>query len=174
MFWKFHNKLLFLQLIYTPENKIYIDNMTTKKSAALFLVAAVLITAISFLISTAGAYADMSYYMDANYFGVWSKLMMPTAGPPPVEFTYISIVFSLITALIFCFVYIKIKNVFSTKTTTKAGLIYGCGVFLIAGIPSTLSLILLINLPLALIISWAVQSLVMYLISGIIAAKLIK
>ncbi len=128
---------------------------------------------ISFVVSSAGAYADMSHYTNPDYFPVWSKLMMPAAGPPTTEFFAYSLIFSFITGLIFCFVYLKISQILKYKTLKK-GAIYGIGFFLVSTIPGSLSLILIINLPVTLIISWAVQGLIASTLSGIVAAKIIR
>ena len=50
-----------------------------------------MITIVSQIIHSIEAFATMDFYLDPNYFGVWSKIMMPGPGPPPAEFYYYSI-----------------------------------------------------------------------------------
>lgn len=147
--------------------------MCTKKAGRIFL-SGVIFMAISYVIHMLGALVDMSYYMDSNYFRVWSKIMMPTAGPPPMEFTLYSLLFSLIGGILFALVYYYVKDAIKLKGAVKKGLFYGLLVILVAVIPGYLSLFLLINLPLLLVVSWAVQGAIVNLLSGIITAKLIK
>jgi hypothetical protein len=47
-------------------------------------------------------------------------------------------------------------------------------IFLVAGIPTVLTMYLLINLPSGLLATWTFVQLVLYLIGGVVAAKLIK
>jgi hypothetical protein len=138
------------------------------------LAVAIVYVIISQLVFMLGAFADMAYYMDPAYLSVWSKLMMPTAGPPPIEFTAISAVLSFVSSLLFALVYVVVKGSVPGKGWKNKGLMYGFLVFLIAGIPSTFSLLLLINLPVGLVLSWMLQGFVAYLLAGLVAAKLLK
>ena len=139
------------------------------------ILAAIAYMIIAQIINTASAMMTMNYYLDPNYFAVWSKVMMPTAGPPPIEFTLYSIVFVFITGLIYSFVYSKAMVLFKTKSTVKKGLKYGFVLFLLAGIPFFFSMYLMINLPLELLLSWlVVDGLLVYLIGGIAIAKIMK
>ena len=148
--------------------------MAIKISPTRLVAIAVLYAIIGEAVMTLGAMADMNYYMDSNYFPVWSKIMMPAAGPPPAAFMYTGIIFQLITGFFFAFVYAVLKGAVPGTGWKNRGLMYGFLVFLVAGIPTTLMLILLINLPLGLLISWLLQSLVVYLLAGLVAAKIIN
>jgi len=148
--------------------------MAIKISWPRILAVAILYAIVSEIVMTLGAMVDMSYYYDPSYFGVWSKLMMPTAGPPPAEFYYTGIIFQLVTGFLFALVYRVIRGSVPGKGWKNKGLMYGFLVFLVAGIPTTMTLYLLINLPVGLLLSWMLQSLVVYLIMGLVAAKLLK
>ncbi|MCJ7743432.1 MAG: hypothetical protein MUO99_02595, partial [Dehalococcoidales bacterium] len=67
--------------------------MALKINLPMLIAVAVLYAIVGEMIMTLGAMADMNYYLDANYFPVWSKIMMPAAGPPPATFMYTGIVF---------------------------------------------------------------------------------
>jgi len=148
--------------------------MAVKLNLPRLIAVAILYAVIGEIVMTLGAMADMNYYMDSNYFSVWSKIMMPTAGPPPAEFYYMSIAFSIITGFFFGLVYNVIKNAVPGKGWKNKGLMYGFLVFLVAGIPTTMMLYLLINLPPGLLLSWMLQSLVVYLLMGLVTAKIVK
>ena len=149
---------------------------TSKKNLPLGKVAlvAIIYIIIAQIIHFIGAMATMTYYLDPQYFKVWSVFMMPVAGPPPLSFTLISLAFGLINALIFVSVYAIIKNSIPGKTPCRKGLMYGFFVFLLAGVSSFFAMLLLINLPIILLIYWMIEGLVIYLINGLITAKIIK
>jgi len=137
------------------------------------IVAGILFAIVSQIIHLIEAYATMNFYTDPIYFGVWSKIMMPNAGPPPNEFYYYSIILGIISGIIYSVVYLIIKKSLSGKTIVKKGLYFGFLLFLI-GIPGFLSMYLLINLPTLLLVYWTITSLIIYLISGPIIALINK
>ena len=116
----------------------------------------------------------MDYYIDPNYFAVWSKIMMPGMGPPPTEFYVYSILSSFIVGLIYSYIYVRVKEIMK-GTVMKKGMKYGLAIFLMAGIPFFLSLYLLVNLPLGLLVYWLIiDGLLTYLLGGIAIAWLNK
>lgn len=129
---------------------------------------------LAFIVHNVEAVATMGYYTDPAYLDVWSKIMMPAAGPPPPEFAYLSIAFAFITWAIFGMVYEKLGGAIKQKDAVKKGLVFGSLVFLLAGLPGSLSMFLLLNLPVGLIISWTISGALLYLIGGVVAARLIK
>ena len=138
------------------------------------LLAGFVFMIISQIIRTIGAFLEMNYYFDPNYFGVWSKIMMPAAGPPPTSFYCYSLLFAFINGVLFSLVYAYMKGGIPVKAWLKKGLIYGLVVFLIGGIPGSLALYLLINLPAMLLIYWAIETLIINLLGGIVVAWLNK
>ncbi|MFA5076654.1 MAG: hypothetical protein WC480_04555 [Patescibacteria group bacterium] len=139
-----------------------------------FLGTAVAYTALAYVVHTLGAILTMGYYQMPEYFSVWSKIMMPQAGPPPMSFTLYSLLFGLITALIFTYIYILLKDNLGSGTLVQKGLRYGSIVFAIGALSGMLMTILLINLPLGLIVEWAIEMLVINLLGGIMVAKMVK
>jgi hypothetical protein len=138
------------------------------------LLGGVIYAVIAQIIHTVGAMLMMSYYVLEEYFPVWSKIMMPNAGPPPTSFMVYGIIYALVTGLLFTLVYVRIKDAIQWKGAVRKGLCYGMLVFALAGVPMILSLHLLINLPLMLILEWAAESLLIYLVNGMIVARLCK
>lgn len=133
----------------------------------------VVLTIIGQIVHTVGATLTMGYYTDPQYFPVWSNLMMPAEGQPPTSFILTSIGFGLIISLIFAWFYSIVQGSIPGNTTFSRGINYGLAVFLVAGVPFLLTLVLLINLPFGIIISWTIESLVIYLIGGVLAARII-
>lgn len=138
------------------------------------IIAAIVFAIIAQVLHTVESMLTMDFYMDPEYFGVWSKLLMPTAGPPPAEFFYASVISSLIIALIYAVVYDVVKGSLPGKTFIKKGLQYGIILFMIVQIPGLLGMYLLVNLPTLLLVYWGISSLVISLIGGIVFAKIIK
>lgn len=137
------------------------------------IVAGIVFTIIAQVIHTAESFATMDFYKDPTYFSVWSKIMMPGPGAPPMEFYIYSIVFSIITGIIYALVYTVISKSIPGKTIVKQGLFFGFLLFLI-GIPWSLTMYLLINLPVLLLAFWAMTTLIIDLVAGIIIAKIVK
>jgi len=140
---------------------------------AAIVAAGIVYAVISMVVNTLWAFIDMPYYLMQEYFAVWSKLMMSTAGPPGVEFYVASFVFTLVAGLIFAGVYSRVKASIRDKGIRK-GLRFGFGIFLISVIPGMFSLYLLINLPAGLIVSWTVSGLVTSLLGGIVIERLVR
>ncbi|VVC02870.1 Uncharacterised protein [Candidatus Burarchaeum australiense] len=137
----------------------------------IFILGALAFTVISFIVHMAGAMVDMGYYMMPAYFSVWSPLMMPIAGPPPIEFTYASLLFGFITGAIFVYCYTLVRRAMPGNNWLSKGLNYGMFVMLLAGLPTYMSMTLLINLPQGLLVSWLVQSFITYELAGMAAAR---
>lgn len=143
--------------------------------SAKIILGAIAYVVIAFVINTLSSYLTMNYYTDSNYFAVWSKIMMPNAGPPPSSFYYYSIAFDFIGGLILCFIYSKVKGIFKNKSVMQKGLRFGIGLFLVSGIPFFMSMYLLINLPLGLLISWLIfNGLLVNIFAGIVIAKIFE
>ena len=137
------------------------------------IIAFILFTVIAMIVHTVGAMLTMGYYQMEEYFCVWSKVMMPAEGPPPIEFTIISIVFNLILAFFITVFYAKIKDVLPGRGAGK-GLFYGLFLFLIVGLAGFFMTYMFINLPMMLNIAWLIEGLIIYLIGGWIISKLVK
>ena len=149
--------------------------MPLKKVKILRWIASIIaVLVISLIIRNLGATIGMGYYMDAKYTDVWSKIMMPEPGPPPPSFMLYSVIFSLINAFFFVFVYLIISESIPGTGLVKKGLFYGLIVFIISGISSALGLLLLINLPGGLILLWTIEALIIYIIGGILVATIAK
>jgi hypothetical protein len=144
-----------------------------KVSVPRVIGAGVLFAIIGVIVHTLGVFPTMGFYMDPAYFAVWSKLMMPTAGAPPITFYYYSIGFGIITGILLGLVFAIVRGGVS-GVGTKRGIVYGLLIFLVAGVPGSLSLYLLVNLPSALIAYWAFEDLVAYLLGGAVFGRLIQ
>jgi len=140
-----------------------------KKPSALkkFFLAALAYAILAQILHSIGAFLTMSYYTDPAYFGLWSSLMMPTNGPPGVEFFAVSLIFSFVIGLIFAYLYHRLKG-------TVSGITFGLLLFAVSCVPGYLSTYLLLAVPTLLLVSWAVEGLVVSILGGLAIASLMK
>ena len=138
------------------------------------LVAILVWTVIAQIMHWLCAGLSMGYYKDPAYADVWSKLMMPEPGPPPATFHVLSLVFGLVSSALYVGVYVLIRPGIPGKSAALRGLAYGAMLFCVAAVPGALAQVLLLNLPAALIVQWAVEELVIALGAGTLAGLLIK
>lgn len=143
-------------------------------SIARFLISVLVLVIITQIIYMLDGFVGMDYYTNPANAGIWSKYMMPEAGPPPASFYYMSIAFNLIGTLLFVGVYAILKKAMPGTSPSSKGFIYGLLTFLIAGVPGFLSMILLINLPLGLICLWTAEDLIVKTVGGTAAGLINK
>jgi hypothetical protein len=139
------------------------------------MVAAIIVFVIvAQVLHIVGAYAGMGYYTDPAYMDVWSPIMMPGPGPPPMEFYGYSIGFGLITAFFFVLVYSLVGCCVPGKSLFSRGLMYGFLIFLVGSLSGILMTFLIVNVPLVLTVLWAIEGLIISLINGVLVAYLIR
>lgn len=137
------------------------------------IYSAIAYTVLAEIVNTVESVFLIGYYMNPAYFSLWSKIMMPTHGPPTATFYLVSILFTLISGVIFAWFYSLVKSLIPGKDVRK-GLNYGLLLFLVAGVPFTLTIYLILAVPTMLLLGWAIGSLVVYLLSGISFSKIIR
>lgn len=138
------------------------------------ILTGIIFTVIAEIIHTIGATLSMSYYTNPAYFALWSQIMMPGPGAPPMSFYVLSIVFALVTAIIFALVYTVVKESITGSGVWSKGLLYGLILFLLAAIPGYLSTYLILAVPGMLILLWTLESLIIYMLGGVVIAWLNK
>jgi hypothetical protein len=119
------------------------------------------------------AMSTMRYYQDPAFAGVWSKVMMPSAGPPPLAFLVVSLFFSYATGATLAAVYDFVNGLFGKSYWAKVvgftDIIVGLAIVL-----GFFPMYLLFNLPLALLAWWVGTSWVVTLLTAMAFAKTIK
>lgn len=145
----------------------------TKISLKKLLLSGLIFTVISFIIRQIEAVLTLKYYMMPEYFGLWSKVMMPTAGPPPVSFMITSIVFTFVTGLSITAIYYYIKDHLPKgelkRTFYFADLMVGTSFVFF-----TLPVYLLFNVPLGLLIIWFITTFITLTAGSWVIVKIIK
>jgi hypothetical protein len=135
-------------------------------SGLVYLVAATIIRQIEVVLT-------MKYYLMPEYFGVWSKLMMPKVGPPPPSFMILSLLFTFITGITLAAFYDFIKSLLPKNCWERVFDFTGTVAVLML-VFSYLPMYLLINLPLGLVVCWFITGLVTVFIGAVVFTKLIK
>lgn len=138
------------------------------------LFAAFAFAVLSQAIHSLGAYLSMGYYTDPQLAPLWSNLMMPSEGAPPLKFFAASFATSFIVGIIFAYTYILIRGAIKPGKSFESGILFGLFLFLINGIPSLLSMSLLFSLPIGLLLAWQVEGLAIYLCFGLAVVKIMK
>lgn len=119
------------------------------------------------------AVMSLKYYMMPEYFGVWSKIMMPQAGPPPFEFFVTSLTITLVSGISLGLVYYYIRDMlpksFRERVLLFADLMIGLQfIFFI------LPVYLLFNIPMGLLISWFISNFIILVATSYLCVKVIK
>lgn len=138
------------------------------------LLASFAYAVISQVVRTVGAMLSMGYYTDPQYSSLWSGLMMPDGGAPGLKFFAASFATAVIIGIIFTYTYIITKPAFKQKKASDSGVMYGMFLFLITGVPALLSTALTLSLPFPLLLNWQVESLAIYLLFGMMVARMYK
>jgi hypothetical protein len=136
------------------------------------LLVGILYTVFAAIVRQVETMLTMPYYLDPTHFGLWSKLMMPKAGPPPAEFMMMSVVITLATGISIAVIYYYIKEMLPKKTTKRvfffADLMIGFSFIFF-----TLPTYMLFNIPMGLLVSWFISTFVILLFASIISVKII-
>lgn len=138
-----------------------------------WIIAIVLSVVVAQIVHTAGAMMSMKYYMDPKLALFWSKIMMPSAGPPPASFFYWSLGLGIVSWLLIVIVYSVLRSAVPGKGAALKGLCFGFLIWLVSGLSGSFAMFLTINLPKYLIASWTIEELIILLINGMIIAALV-
>jgi hypothetical protein len=137
------------------------------------LLVALLYTIIATIVRQMEVIWTMKYYIQPAYFGVWSKLMMPTAGPPPPEFMITSLILTFASGMGLTIIYYYLKEYLPTgfwkRSTFFADILVSTSFIFF-----TLPVYLLFNLPTALLGWWFVSTFVIVLLTSVLIVKIVK
>lgn len=137
------------------------------------LLTAAIFTVISYVVHMIEAMLTIKYYMMPQYFGLWSKLMMPSAGPPPVAFTITSIIFTFVTGISIALIYYYLRDHLPPLGFRRA--FYFADVLIATSfLFFTLPSYLMFNVPVGILVSWFISSFVILTAGSWILVKIIK
>jgi hypothetical protein len=137
------------------------------------ILVGVIFSVISFAIHQIEALLTFKYYLMPQFSGLWSKLMMPKAGPPPASFMITSLVFSLVTGISVALIYYYLRDHLPTNMAKRT--FYFADLMIATSfVFSTLPMYLMFNVPLALLISWFISSFVILTVGSWVLVKIVK
>ena len=132
-----------------------------------------LYTVIATIIRQVEMMWTLKYYMMPQYSGVWSKLMMPSVGPPPFEFMVTSMILTFASGMALAIIYYYLKEYLPTgfwkRSTFFADILVSTSFIFF-----TLPAYLLFNLPMALLGWWFVSTFVIVLLTSVLMVKIVK
>lgn len=138
----------------------------------------VLTASIAFLIvaqvlHNIGSAISSSYFTHPQYYHLWNPLMISNSNAGfGIYFFVTNIAFGFISALLFVIVYTVVGR--GLNGGPEKGIHFGMLVFLVATVPGSLSLFLLLNLPGEIIVLWAFQNLVLYVVGGLLIGIILE
>ena len=137
------------------------------------ILSGAIFTVISFVIRQVEALLTMGYYTDPQYFGLWSKLMMPSNGPPPAEFMITSLVFTFVTGVSLALIYYYLRK--HLPQNLKQRVFYFADLMVATSfLFFTLPAYLMFNIPVGILVSWFIASFIILLSASFIFVKIIK
>lgn len=137
------------------------------------VLSAVIFTVISYAVHAVEAMLTIKYYMMPQYFGLWSKLMMPSNGPPPVAFTITSIIFAFVTGISIGLIYYYLRDHLPPvgfKRVFYFADILIATTFLFFTLPSYL----MFNVPVAILVSWFISAFIILTTGSWLLVKILK
>lgn len=137
------------------------------------LLVGFLYTIIAMVVRQLEVLWTMKYYTMPEFFGVWSKTMMPTAGPPPMEFMIVSAIITFTSGVAITIIYYYLKD-YLPKGFWKRSTFFADILVSTSFVFFTLPVFLLFNVPLALLAYWFGSTFVIVLASSMLIVKLIK
>ncbi len=137
------------------------------------LLIGLIYTVISMVVRQLEVLWTMKYYTQPEFFGVWSKRMMPTAGPPPFEFMVTSMILTFAIGMALTIIYYYLKDYlpkgFWHRATFFADVLVSTSFIFF-----TLPVYLLFNVPVALLGWWFVSTFIVLFATSIVIVKIIK
>jgi hypothetical protein len=149
--------------------RFWITEISWKK----VLLVSFIFTIFSFVIRQIEAILTMDYYKMPEYFDVWSKNMMPSAGPPPLSFLLTSLIFTFVSGVSITLIYYYLKDHLPKEYKKRifyfADLMIGTSFVFF-----TLPTYLMFNVPAMLLISWFISSFIILTLTSGVLVKIVK
>ena len=137
------------------------------------LLSSLVFTIIAFVVRQIEVILTINYYKMPEYFGLWSKTMMPKAGPPPVSFMITSLVFTFATGISLALIYYYLKD-HLPKEEKKRILYFADLMIATSFVFFTFPVYLMFNVPLGLLVSWFVSTFIILTATSWILVKIVK
>ena len=132
----------------------------------------VLFAVISMVVRQLEMLWTIQYYTDPAYFGLWSPLMMPKAGPPPPEFFIFSIISSIFTGMALTLIYYYLRE-YLPKGYWKRSFFFADVLVATSFIFFTVPVALLFHIPYGLLAWWFGSTFVIVSASSLVIVKMV-
>jgi len=149
------------------DTKRWMSHLSWRK----ILTVGLLYTVYSMVIRQIEVFLTMKYYQMPEFFGLWSKTMMPTAGPPPPDFIILSLILTFYPGISLALIYCYIKELLP-KNFWKRVFFFADLMISASFIFFTLPCYLLFNLPPQLLLSWFISGFIILLLTSFTLVKI--
>lgn len=150
---------------------VVISNGAVAGKIALAGAAYAIVTQIIHFIS---AQYLMQYYQDPALYPIWSQLMMPNGGAPGMEFFAASLAVNFVAGCIFAYAYSSSAVCVAGLSVWEKGFNFGILLFLLTTLTGILAMWLLLAIPQALLLAWAMEGLATSIAAGTIIAHVFE
>lgn len=145
------------------------------------LLIGLIYTIFSMVIHSVEAMLTMKYYLQPQYFGAWSRVMMPAsqglggpnAGPPPLTYFVVSTIISFTIGISISLIYYYLKE-YLPKGYWKRATYFADLMAATSMVFFTLPVFLMFNVPLALLGSWFVSTFIVLVFTSMTIVKILK
>ncbi len=135
------------------------------------LLVGLLYTIIATVVRQVEIIWTMKYYTMPQSLGVWSKFMMPTAGPPPPEFMITSTILTFMSGMALAIIYYYLKD-YLPKGFWRRSTFFADVLVSTSFVFFTLPVYLLFNVPAALLGYWFVSTFVILLLTSLLIVRI--
>jgi hypothetical protein len=150
------------------ETKKWLRHLNWKK----IIFVGLLYTIFATIIRQIEVLLTIQYYLLPEYYGVWSKWMMPIGSPPSSTFIILSLILTfypgISLALIYCYVKDLLPKKFWNRVFFFADLMISAS-FIFFTLPAWL----LFNLPWQLLVSWFISGFLILVLTSLTLVKII-
>ena len=144
-----------------------------KRTPLRILSASLAFLVISQLLHVVGLFITMDYYGQADYYGIWSPLLISASNlNTGIPFFYTNMVLGFIGAVLFVVVFTVLGRSLRGGAV-ESGMMFGLLVFLVAIVPDSFSVFMLLNVPLEIIIFWTLESFIIFILGGAFAGRML-
>jgi len=137
------------------------------------LIASIIFLAVSQVLHFGGVTVSMDYYTHPGYGDLWSPLIVSFGNfNTGLTFFFVSIIFGFIGAVLFVSVFtVMVKGL--KGSAIEKGVTFGVLVFLVANVPSSLSMFMLLSIPVEIVLLWTLESFIVFLLGGALVGRII-
>jgi len=129
-------------------------------------IASIVFLVIAQLLHVGGIAISIDYYTHPNHYELWSPLLISFGNiNTGISFFFVNLGFGFLGAVVFVTVYTALGKALKGSPVEK-GVSFGLLVFLVTNLPGSMSMFLLLNIPVEIVILWILESFIIYLVGG--------